>query len=247
MSRYAVSGDMSETSAEERYSGVIPFKVRDSLYYLAGIYGGGIYKRLSNGDLRYEGERPGPGWHGHGYFAKRLEMLDGGKPRTHRVWKHRWRLSGTNRTCHSRPPEDLVMVGFCTLIVFLRIYACLSSPRGFHNRGEVFEDLSGCGTDRTVQRWLARAMRNAVEIQQAIGAAAREIREPRPGEDLFEGGLSPPDYFYCRQWQNPLAVEALLRAVVMLLVATKELDTNASLLLAEARRRCQKPEKPFPI
>lgn len=238
---------MSETRVEERYKGVIPDKVQDSLYYLSGIYGAGIYERLPSGDLLYRGESPGPGWHGHGYFPKGLEMLEEGKPRSHRVWKHRWRLSGTNRTCHSRPPDDLVMVGFCTLIVFLRIFVCVSSRRGFHHREEVFEDLLECGTDRTVQRWLSRAMENAVEIQQAIGSAARNRREPRPGEDLFKGGLSPPDCFYRHPWQNPLAAEALWRANVMLLVATKELDVNASLLLAEARRRCQRPEKPFPI
>jgi hypothetical protein len=238
---------MSATDIESRWEEAIPFRVMDSLFYLSGIYNSGIYERLHNGDLRYQGECPGAGWHGHGYFPKGLTMLDRGRPCAHRVWKHRWRLNGTNRTCHSRPPEDQVMVGFCTLIVFLRIFVCFSSPRGFHHREEVFEDLVECGTDRTVQRWLARAMRNAVEIQQAISAAARDRREPRPGEDLFEGGLSPPAYFHRRRWQNPLAAEALWRAIVMLLVAAKELDTNASLLLAEARRRCQKPETPFPI
>lgn len=138
-------------------------------------------------------------------------------------------------------------MGCCTLIVFLKLFVCLDSPRGFHNREEVFEDLGEVVTDRTVQRWLKRAMENAISIQQAIGAAARDRKEPRPGEDLFQGGLSPPDYFYCRSWQNPLAAESLWRAIVMLLVTSRELDVNASLLLAEARRRCQTTEKPFPI
>jgi glycine/D-amino acid oxidase-like deaminating enzyme len=139
------------------------------------------------------------------------------------------------------------MMGCCTLIVFLKLLVCLDSQRGFHNREEVFEDLGEVVSDRTVQRWLKRAMENAVSIQQAIGAAARDRREPRPGEDLFEGGLSPPDDFYARPWANPLAAESLWRAIAMLLVASRELGVNASLLLAEARRRCQRTEKPFPI
>ena len=40
---------------------------------------GGIYTPLGNGQWIYYGERPGAGWHGHGYFTKTLTILVGGK------------------------------------------------------------------------------------------------------------------------------------------------------------------------
>lgn len=237
---------MDETELKERLSFTVPDRVLDSLFF-AVRDSRQVYLERDDGDLVFIGQRPAGHWHGHGYFPKLAVMLCNGRPVVVRVWKHRWRLAGSHTTCHSRPPDDLAGSRCSTLVVMLKLWAVLSVAVGIHNRKEVFEDLDDYGSTRTVQRWLACAMRNAVEIQQAIGAAARDKKEPRPGEDLFQGGLSPPRAFYRRTWQNPLAAVELWRAIAMLLIASKELGVNASILLAEARRRCQKNEKPFPL
>ena len=217
--------------------GVDPW-VRDSLFAL-----GGIYTPLGNGEYVYYGERPDADWHGHGYFPKTLTMLAGGKPIKIRLRKHRWRLDGTNTTCHSRPPNDPILIRFCTLIVFLRVWAWVSSEAGFQKRKEIYEGLEECGSDRTVQRWTARALDNAMEIQQAIRLAIIEESEPRPVESLFAGGLSPPDAVIKRRWRSPSDVETLWRAYTMLLVGARKLAQHASYLLAEARRRWPKAEE----
>jgi hypothetical protein len=194
----------------------------------------------------YYGERPGAGWHGHGYFEKTLTMLAGGKPVEIRLRKHRWLDTTTGETCHSRPPDDPELLRFGTLIVFLRVWGWVNSEVGFHRRREVHEGLeSGCGSDRTVQRWASRAVSEAMEIQQAIRLSIMEEAEPRPVESLFRGGLSPPDAVMKRRWQSLSDVETLWRAYAMLLVAARKLARHASDLLAGARRRWPTTKAPF--
>ncbi len=234
---------MRETKEEERPDDGCGEWVRDSLFALEGIY-----TSLGNGEYVYVGERPGADWEGHGYFPRTLTILVNGEPVKVVLHKHRWRLIGTNTTCHSRPPDDPVMLRFCTLIVLLRVWAQVSSPVGFHHRREVYEALeSGCGSDRTVQRWTARAMSEAMEIQQAIRLSIIEEVEPRPVESLFEGGLSPPRSVIRRPWQSAEAVRFLWRAYAMLLVTAKKLARHTSCLLAEARRRWPSTKIPFGI
>lgn len=232
---------MVETDGGRPEVGVDPW-VRDSLFAL-----GGIYAPLGNGEYVYYGERPGPGWHGHGYCQKKLTMLVDGEPVEVLLHKHRWRLTGTNDTCHSRPPDDPVLVRCCTLIVFLVVWAWVSSPVGLYRRAEAVEGLEGRVSERTVQRWTARAVGEALEIQQAIRLSIIEESEPRPVESLFEGGLSPPDAVMKRSWQSLSAIETLWRAYAMLLVAARELARHTSCLLAGARRRWPTTKEPFGI
>lgn len=233
---------MSETEGGRPGAGVDPW-VRDSVFAL-----GGIYTPLGNGQWMYYGERPGAGWHGHGYFTKTLTTLVGGEAREVVLRKHRWRFTGTNDTCHSRPPDDPELLRFCTLIVFLRVWAWVNSPVGFHRRREMYEGLeSGCGSDRTVQRWSSRTMSEAMEIQQACRLSIIEESEPRPVESMFRGGLSPPDAVMKRRWKHPADVETLWRAYAMILVAARKLARHASCLLAGARRRWPTTKTPFGI
>jgi hypothetical protein len=233
---------MSGTDGWRPEAGAEPW-IRDSVFAL-----GGIYTPLGNGQWVYYGERPGAGWHGHGYCEKTLTMLVDGEPVAARLRKHRWLDTETGRTCHSRPPDDPALLRFCTLIVILRVWAWVSSPVGFHRRREAHEGLeSGCGSDRTVQRWAVTAMREALWIQQAIRLSIIEGSEPRPVESLFEGGLSPPDAVMKRRWQSPSDVETLWRAYAMLLVAARKLARHASCLLAGARRRWPTTQTPFAI
>jgi hypothetical protein len=232
-----------ETREEERPDDGCEEWVRDSLFAL-----GGIYTPLGNGEYAFAGIRPGSDWHGHGYFPKTLTMLVDGAPVAVLLLKHRWKNTITGRTVHSRPPDDPVLLRFCTLIVFLRVWAWVSSPVGFHRRRELCEELeSGCGSDRTVQRWTARALEEAMEIQQAIRLSIIEESEPRPVESLFDGGLSPPHVVTRKRWKTPTGLGILYRGYAMLLVTAKKLATHASYLLAGARRRWPSTKTPFGI
>ena len=167
------------------------------------------------------------------------------------LYKQRWRLVGTNTTCHSRPPDDPRLLRFCTLIMVLRVWAFINSVVGFHNRTEILPDLSegSGGADRTVQRWTKRMLASALEIQQAIRMAILSMRrnEPRPEEDWFRGGLSPPSVVSQRRWSAPVLHQTLWRAFAMLFVAANELGIHVSLLLAEARRRWHAQDDSLPI
>jgi len=215
---------------------------RNSLFLCAGIY-----RRRPDGDWQYPGQRPGVGWHGHGYCSKKLTVLEDGHPVQIRVYKHRWRLDGTNSTVHSRAEDDLPQIRYCTLIIFLRLWAWANATVGFHHRREEHEDLLYAGSDRTVQRWMQRAQIFALHTQQAIRLCVLERSEPRPKERLFVGGLSPPKGYMIDRCKNPSAAETLWRAFAMLNCATSELGVNASILLAEAKRRCSRPKDSFLI
>ena len=217
--------------------------IRDSLFAL-----GGIYSSLGKNGYTYSGTRPGSEWHGHGYFPKTLTMLVDGRPTKVQLLKHRWKNSISGVTVHSRPPDDPVLLRFCSLIVFVRVWAWVSSPLGFHNRRELYEELeSGCGSDRTVQRWTARAQQDGMRIQQAIRLSIIEKSEPRPVESLFEGGLSPPHMLTRKRWKTTSKPEILYRGYAMLLASTPKLASHASYLLAEARRRWPSTKTPFGI
>jgi hypothetical protein len=161
-----------------------------------------------------------------------------GKPTEIVLHKRRWLLRGTYTTCHSRPPDDPERIRYCTLIIVLRIWACLLGA--FLYRTEVLAGLEqGAGSDRTVQRWLAWALRNGLAAQQAIRQAILATRrfEPRPEEDLLRGGRDPPVGLLVRYRRNKDAASTLWRALDLLFVASKQLSSDVALLLAETRRR----------
>ena len=196
-----------------------------------------IYKHRSNGDLQFDGERPGPGWYAHGYFSVRLWMLERSVPRRMVVWKRRWLESTTGRTTHSRPPDQLPWIRSCTLIVVLMLWSWLDSDRGLEGHHQVVPSLEGANSSRTVQRWLGRALPHAIEIQQVIRNAVIERSEPRPVEFLFPGGLPPPERLMRRRWQDPSRVFQLWRGLALLVIAASRLEIHVPILLAEARGR----------
>jgi hypothetical protein len=234
---------MTGTSTEERIDEGEWIWMKNSLLAI-----GGVYRAHKNGTYVYVGERPGVEWTGHGYFPKWLTVLVRGQASKIRLYKHRWIHKRTGETIHSRPPDDPCFIRFCTLVVVLRVWAALSSEHGFHNRCEAYEGMeTGCGSDRTVQRWTSRMMSNGLEIQQAIRLMLIEESEPRPMERLFEGGLSPPYAVMKRRWHSPQNLGRLYLGIAMLLVASRKLAKHTSCLLAGARRRWPKKEKTFGI
>ena len=220
---------MSGTYAVERLRQVI-----SSSLFLASH----LYRRRSDGDLQYDGDRPAESWHGHGYFPRWLWVLEHGRLRRVRIWKHRWRLRRGGPTCHSRPPDELAGLGFCSLVVALKLWAWLDGERGVHQSRQVLDDLEVHGDPRSLQRWLRRLLPHAMAIQQAVRLAVIERCEPRPLEQLFPTGLPPPDRLVRRPWRDPSPITIMWRALALLLGGAIRLDAQVAVLLAEARRRC---------
>lgn len=225
---------MDETTEErcDDYADIKRKALLNSFFVIGGVV-------VQDGQVvRYYGERPGPGWDVHGWCAKVFTVLKDGKPLEIVLLKRRWLLRGTHTTCHSRPPDDPGRCRFCTLIVVLRIWACLLGA--FLYRTEVLPSLSqDAGSDRTVQRWLARGLNNGLHAQQAIRQAILAARrvEPRPQEDILRGGRDPPVGLLVRYRRSTDTVSTLWRALDLLFVAAKQLSSDVALLLAETRRR----------
>jgi hypothetical protein len=227
-----------------------PPPATDELVHTSILLTCGELVAAGDGVFAYRGKRPGPDWHGHGSFAKALVVLDHGALRQVVLLKQRWRLRGTNTTRHSRPADDPERMRFCVQLIVLRLWACLISAVGFAHRTEVLSHLSeGAGSDRTVQRWMARARRNALPVQQAVRQsllAATRV-EPRPEEDVFRRGRAPPESLLSRYRNSTESTTTLWRALDMLFVAAKQLPGDLALLLAEARRRWLAPDDIFPL
>jgi hypothetical protein len=225
------------TPQDERWE-----QARNSLFLMSGVY-----QQRSDGTLVYRKARPGPGWHAHGCLRKPLWVLVDGRPQQRTIHKQRWLRYGTTMTVHDRPPDDPVLLRCCTLIVVLKLWAWLDGDDGIHRRREVFASLDEVGSERTVQRWMRRALGDALEIQQVIRLAVIERCEPRPVDDLFRGGLSPPPSLLRRYRQNPLPASTLWRAFAMLMTSASQLALPLCTLLAEARGRWQRTDNPSMI
>ena len=234
-----ISGELDGTTRQDECWEQVRQRARDSLFVVAGVY-----QRCSDGTLIYRRARPGPGWHAHGYVRKTLWLLVGGEPRRRTVCKQRWLRYGTTQTVHDRPPDDPVLWRCCTLIVVLKLWAWLDGDGGIHRRGEVFASLETVASERTVQRWMQRALRAGLDIVQAIRLAVIQRCEPRPVDELFRGGLSPPLSLLRRHWQDPLPASTLWRAFAMLITSASQLALPLCTLLAEARRRWQRTDSP---
>ena len=197
--------------------------------------------RRADGSFLYVGERPDDGhWHGHGYFSRKFWVLRESGLEQIRLWKHRWLLVGTNSTCHSRPADELPSFGASLVIVFLVIFTWLDSDKGLSHRDRrsaILDIEESCASRRTTQRWLHKLLPDSLLIQQAIRRAVIERCEPRPVEKVFRGGLSPPDGFERRGWNDPSSVAAMRRALAILFLGALDLDIPVSLLLTEARGR----------
>jgi len=202
-----------------------------------------IYRVRAGGALQFDGERPAADWHAHGYFSVRRWMLVQGKAVRKKIFKQRWFQPKEKRTCHSRPLDELVGMGVCTLVLALLLWAWLDGERGLLTSEPVFPDLDKCASPRTVQRWFQKIIPHAMSIQQAVRLALIERCEPRPIEQLFPCGLPPPEGLKMRFRRDSPLVTTLWRALAITLEGATKLNVNVAVLLAEARGRSNTASK----
>lgn len=194
------------------------------------------YVRVTDDVFEWRGERPEGGWHVHGWLDVGRLLIGGGGLRPVIVRKRRWQRVGRAGTCHSRPPDDLGS-RYDALFVAVELLSWLSALVGVHAYDAPFD----AGPDRrTVQRWLRRALPNALWTHHAVRSVLIEKCEPRPVELLSPGGLPPP-FLNRSGWRDPGRTSTLFRALAMLKIGARDCIEQTALLLAEARGRFADP------
>lgn len=179
-------------------------------------------------------ERPGPEWHGHGYTTKWLGVLVATRVVWVEVHKQRWRDTATGRTRHDRPRSDVPWAYYELALVLTAAWTWMSSPRGLHHVTWPWEP--DVPSRRTVQRWLARLLAEALAWQAAIRAAFVAHLAPSTLEEKFPTGLPPPGTV--TRWRSAARTKAcqLTRGLALLQKASM-LSIPPSTLLVEAQRR----------
>jgi hypothetical protein len=99
---------------------------------------------------------------------------------------------------------------------------------------------------RTVLRWMSRAFPLALRLQDAIRREVIEKSEPQPVEQLFPGGIPPPDRFSRRRWKAWDQAPFLWQGLAWLFSGAVQLSIPVSVLLAGARGRLS-PSDPWLI
>ncbi|GDX81621.1 hypothetical protein LBMAG42_34320 [Deltaproteobacteria bacterium] len=194
----------------------------------------GVYTKGPGATLRFEGPRPGPGWHRHDWRPRHLPVVDAAGVHHVVIDRRRWRLHGTTTTRLDHAPDEVVFAHSTLVVVFLALCAWLLSADGLHRHASHPASLEGVACLRTVHRWLHRLLPDAARVQEALRTAVVERSEPQPVERLFPGGLSPPVAVRRRRWKDPEATYRLVTGLAFLALGADALTTSATTLLAEA-------------
>jgi len=159
-----------------------------------------------------------------------------------RVWKHRWLCLCCGRTMNTGPPDVLPYIPLCTLVIVMLLWGYLNGETGTHNAFP--KELEHSVGARTLARYLKRAKALCLNTQQAIREVLIEQKEPRPWEECFHSGLSPPPSLTKRH-REPSPAGMLWRALSMLLYGSKTLSASPCLLMARAREKSEQRLAPF--
>ena len=181
-------------------------------------------------------------FHAHGRYKRWLKTMKDWVLTRVLVWKHRWLCLCCGRTMNTGPPDVLPYVPLCTLVMLIVLWSYLDGGRGLRNC--IPGQLSNDTTARSVARYLKRAKKACMKTQQSIREVLMEIKEPRPGEECFFSGLSPPRSLLDRH-RDPSQVTILWRALAMLLLGSETLSASPCLLMARARKKAEQRRSPF--
>ena len=137
-------------------------------------------------------ERPGEGWHAHGFTSKTLLVLRGPELVPILLKKQRWLHVATGTTRHDRPFYDRPGGRFGFDVVILALAVWLVGAVGLHRADWPWDDDKPAR--RTVQRWAARLAPHALDWLQTARQRFIDHVAPRPLEELLPaGGIPPPE------------------------------------------------------
>jgi len=182
----------------------------------------------------YRGQRPGPDWHGHGYTAKTLLVLHEDRLVRLEVHKQRWCSMLGEGTVHDRPPRDLCWARYGLVVVFRAVWTWMNAPQGLHHVDWPWDPDRP--DRRTVQRWLARLLPDALAWQVAIRDVVVDHLAPRPLKERYPTGLPPPGGL-ARWVRETVKAGQLNNGLTLVENSAPLLNISRSKLLVEARRR----------
>ncbi len=181
-------------------------------------------------------------FHAHGRYKRWVKTMKELALTVVQVWKHRWLCLCCGRTMNTGPPDVLPHIPLCTLVIVTLLWGYLNGEKGTHNAFP--SELEHSVGARTLARYLKRAKALCLKTQQAIREVLIEQKEPRPWEECFQKGLSPPESLIKRH-REPSPAAKLWRALAMLLQGSQALSASPCLLMARAREKSEQRLAPF--
>lgn len=183
-------------------------------------------------------------FHAHGRYKRWLKTMRNWVVTRVQIWKHRWLCLCCGRTMSTGPPDVLPHISLCTLVIVALLWSYLDGEKGIHTC--IPEELDTAVTPRTLARYLKRAKAVCLKTQQAIREVLIQQKEPRPWEECFKSGLSPPESLIKRH-RKPSPAGMLWRALAMLLKGSQTLSISPCLLMARAKEKAKQRRFPFLI
>jgi len=141
-------------------------------------------------------------------------------------------------------PDVLPYVPNCTLVILALLWAYLEGGKGMHE--SIPQGLYDAATPRTLARYVKRAKAVCLETQQAIREVLIEIRDPRPWDESFHQGLSPPESLR-KRYRDSASATTLWRSLTILALGSKTLLATPSVLMARARQKAEQRKSRFLI
>jgi hypothetical protein len=181
-------------------------------------------------------------FHAHGRYQRSLTTLKDRFLKTIKIWKHRWLCLCCGRTMSNGSEDIVAYKQNCTLVIVALLWAYLQSGKGLHNG--IPQKLYQAASPKTLWRYFKQAKTVCRQTQQSIREVLIEVTEPRPWDDCFFHGLSPPEGFF--KWHRDVPkTRNLWRALTMLRIGSKNLSKAPSLLMARARTAAQQKHLRF--
>jgi hypothetical protein len=213
----------------------LPTILKDGLVFVSNLYS------LHRGAYTYAAERPSVcdkclsdagGFHAHGRYQRRLKTMRNWRLTEVLIWIQRWLCVRCRHTISTKPPDVISHLPNCTLVIVALVWAYVAGDKGLHNAipGELCEAADAT----TLARYVKKAKTVCEQTQQAIREVLSQIKGPRPWDECFAQGLSPPQSFFKRHADDSSTC-TLWKALAMLLAAAEALSTPPCLLMARAR------------
>ena len=175
-------------------------------------------------------------FHAHGRYQRSLNTFKDHVVKRIKLWKHRWLCLCCGRTMSNGSEDVAAYKQNCTLVIVALLWAYLESGKGLHNC--IPQKLHPAASPKTLNRYFKQAKTVCQQTQQVIRQVLIELTEPRPWDDCFSHGLSPPKGFFKRHRDVPNTRD-LWRTLSMLRMGSKNLSKAPCLLMARARTAAQ--------